>query len=265
MKKEKASNKSLIIYTIISIVVSIVAISIVAIPTLSVRIVEIISAFFFQKSFFDIVKILAKIFLLVLPVWILLKAREAREMVMCCMSKPSAIDIELELKNLLKVNVEACEAETDFTHRISDTNLLISYYQSREQTKKAAFSGRVQDQHVYILASTQSCSKELFYSVKSICDNMKLDTIHEYTIAEHKSYEMQLPIFSAQLIVVIFDKSDAELYYKLGIAHGLDKPTILLINSNDLSQGLITGRNVIYYSDLCDLKIKLAQGLKELL
>ena len=64
---------------------------------------------------------------------------------------------------------------------------------------------------------------------------------------------------------MIFDKSDTELYYKLGIAHALNKPTILLINTNDLPQVLITGKNVIYYSDLRDLEIKLSENLKELL
>ena len=66
MKKEKITNKTFIVYTIVSLVIFVVAILIIIVPTFSVQIVEIINDFVEGKVFFDIVKILAEVFPLTL-------------------------------------------------------------------------------------------------------------------------------------------------------------------------------------------------------
>lgn len=262
MKKKKTTNRPFIAYTIVSLVVFVVAILIIVVPTFSVQIVELINEFVGGKNSFDIVKILVNVFLITLIALIWVKA-ESISMICCSLSAPNLKSI---MEQIQKASEEK-QINADLTHEGSDTNLLISFYQSREQAKNSTYSDPIQDHLVYILASLQSCSKELFCSVKSICDDMKLDIIQsrQYAITEHRVQGIQHPIRLAQIIVVIFDKSDTELYYKLGIAHALDKPTILLINANDPPQVLITGKNVIYYSDLRDLEIKLTKNLKELL
>ena len=262
MKKEKITNKTFIVYTIVSLVIFVVAILIIIVPTFSVQIVEIINDFVEGKVFFDIVKILAEVFPLTLLA--LIGVKTAKDLIMCSFSITPNLKL---IKSQIQDTSEEKKVNVEFIHGGADTNLLISLYQSREQAKKSTCSGPIQDHLVYILASLQGCSEELFCSVKSICDDMKLDTIQSRAnaIVEHKVQGIQYPISFAQIIIVIFDKSDTELYYKLGLAHALNKPTILLINTNDLPQVLITGKNVIYYSDLRDLEIKLSENLKELL
>lgn len=262
MKKGKTTNKTFIVYTIVSLIIFVVSILIIVVPAFNVQIVEIINEFVGEKDFFDIVKILAEVFSLTLMALIWVKAE--KNLMMCGL--PVTPNLKSIIKQIQKTSEEK-PVNADFTHEGSDTNFLISLYQSREQAKKSTWSGPIQDHLVYILASLQGCSEELFCSVKSICDDMKLDTIQSraHAIAEHEVQVIQHPISFAQIIIVIFDKNDTELYYKLGIAHALNKPTILLINDSDLPQVLITGKNIIYYSDIRDLEIKLSKNLKELL
>ena len=51
MKKEKITNKTFIVYTIVSLVIFVVAILIIIVPTFSVQIVEIINDFVEGKVF----------------------------------------------------------------------------------------------------------------------------------------------------------------------------------------------------------------------
>ena len=84
MKKEKITNKTFIVYTIVSLVIFVVAILIIIVPTFSVQIVEIINDFVEGKVFFDIVKILAEVFPLTLLA--LIGVKTAKDLIMCSFS-----------------------------------------------------------------------------------------------------------------------------------------------------------------------------------
>lgn len=270
MKKGKTTNKSFVIYTIISIITSLAAISIIVVPAFSTRIVEKLNEFLGQISFNNIKEILLPFTMLIVFFLLEKVIRILENSITFCRKPRDPIRFICQECNRSGRSYRAyrfLKVKTYAKFRSFDKNYMISFYKSNGQAKKTEYSSQIPCHLVYILASLHGCSEKLLSSVKSICDDMKLDIIQscEHAMVEYELTEVQRSIRFAGVIVVIFDKSDTELHYKLGIAHALNKPTILLIDANDMPRVPITGSSAVYYSDLCDLKIKLCKKLEEIL
>ena len=72
-------------------------------------------------------------------------------------------------------------------------------------------------------------------------------------------------IINARVIVAEVTAQNLNVYYEVGYAHALNKPTILITKRIDTAPFDLKGYNHIVYKDIRDLRSKLENRLKAIL
>lgn len=121
----------------------------------------------------------------------------------------------------------------------------------------------VSPKKVFVLTSFLESEIKTYHQVEKICNDIGLDcskSDDEYIQGEILPHILKL-IAEARIIIANIDGRNPNVYYELGIAHALDKPTILISKSiNDVPFDL-QSKNVLLYRDYNELNSKLRKEL----
>jgi nucleoside 2-deoxyribosyltransferase len=116
---------------------------------------------------------------------------------------------------------------------------------------------------VFVLTPFHADERNTYETIKDVCNNVSLrcergdETFITTDILPHV---LKL-IFRARVVIVNLNGRNPNVFYELGIAHALGKPTILLSKSfNELPFDLKSKR-IIIYNDFNELKIELYKTL----
>ncbi|PCD05698.1 hypothetical protein CMV16_21955 [Peribacillus simplex] len=117
----------------------------------------------------------------------------------------------------------------------------------------------VDKKSVFVLTSFIDSEKPVYKEIKAICDDVGLNcsrSDEEYISSDILPHILR-KISQARLIIANIDGRNPNVYYELGIAHALDKPTILISKSlNDIPFDL-KSKNIIFYQNFRELRQKL--------
>ena len=125
----------------------------------------------------------------------------------------------------------------------------------------------VNEREVFVLTPFNDKYLEAYDVIKKTCAKVKLNAVRsdddyiEYSIMRH----IIRKIVSARIIVANIDGRNANVMYELGIAHTLNKPTIIIDQGNHLVPFDIQGNHVIIYDSLKELEDKLFSQLTGIL
>jgi len=114
---------------------------------------------------------------------------------------------------------------------------------------------------VFVLTPFHPDFENVYQVIKKACSDIKMTAIRsdeDYVKTDILKHIIK-SIVEARVIVANLDGRNANVFYELGIAHALNKPTILLSNANDNVPFDVQGKYLILYNS----DISLAQKLKE--
>ncbi|MGD6903409.1 hypothetical protein [Bacillus infantis] len=122
---------------------------------------------------------------------------------------------------------------------------------------------KIDKKSVFVLTSFIESEMPTYKEIKSICDDVGLNcsrSDEEYINGDILPHILR-KISKARLVIANLDGRNPNVYYELGIAHALDKPTILISNFvNDIPFDL-KSKNIIIYKTFTELRQKLATEL----
>lgn len=119
---------------------------------------------------------------------------------------------------------------------------------------------------VFYLTPFHELKNETYYAVKDTCEELNLilkrgDEIY----LEKKNILTNIleNILKARLLIVNIDGRNPNVYYELGIAHALNKPTILISNDINSVPFDLKSNYIILYDTNIDLKTRLKKALTD--
>lgn len=120
---------------------------------------------------------------------------------------------------------------------------------------------------VFLLTPFSKENIDVYVSTKDICSECGLNLYrgdeeftHEDILANIIKY-----IVKSRIIIANIDGKNPNVFYELGIAHSLGKPTILISKSIENAPFDIQQNRIVLYSNADDLKIKLSKELSRIL
>lgn len=116
---------------------------------------------------------------------------------------------------------------------------------------------------VFVLTPFHPDFRPAFETVVSVCRDANLKCLRgdeEAQIGEILPHILHL-LARARVVVANVDGRSPNVYYELGIAHAMDKGTILISSSVEQLPFDVRAKRIVVYSDLDDLRSKLRQEL----
>lgn len=120
---------------------------------------------------------------------------------------------------------------------------------------------------VFLLTPFSKDNIDVYISTKEICSECGLNLYrgdeeftHEDILANIIKY-----IVKSRVVVANIDGKNPNVFYELGIAHSLGKPTILISKSIENAPFDIQQNRIVLYNNAEDLKIKLSKELSRIL
>jgi hypothetical protein len=104
---------------------------------------------------------------------------------------------------------------------------------------------------------------QLYESIVSVCRRSGLNCVRgdeERSQGDILAHIVRL-IVKARVVVAEITERNPNVYYELGLAHAMDKATILLARSVEDVPFDIQGLRIIVYQDIGDLKQHLSESL----
>lgn len=117
----------------------------------------------------------------------------------------------------------------------------------------------VKSNEVFVLTSFMDEYRETYNTIKNVCEELTLkcsksdDEYIENDILKHILKKMA----RARIIIANIDGRNANVFYELGIAHALDKPTIMVSRNKNKIPFDLQSKNILFYNDFFDLEKKL--------
>ncbi|HDR8261111.1 TPA: hypothetical protein QC128_004436 [Bacillus cereus] len=139
---------------------------------------------------------------------------------------------------------------------VSPSNFLLSHGLTKNDLEVDKLS-------VFVLTSFMDSERPLYSEIKNICSNVGLNCSRsddDYISGDILPHILK-KIAKARLIIVNLDGRNPNVYYELGIAHALDKPTILISKSINNAPFDLQSKNIIIYKDFTELNNKLSMEL----
>ncbi|WP_409289641.1 hypothetical protein [Peribacillus sp. SCS-37] len=121
----------------------------------------------------------------------------------------------------------------------------------------------VDKKSVFVLTSFIEAEMTVYKELKSICESVGLKcsrSDEEYISGDILPHILRR-ISQARLIIANLDGRNPNVYYELGIAHALDKPTILISKSDNNIPFDLSSKNIIIYENYSTLRKKLTTEL----
>lgn len=120
---------------------------------------------------------------------------------------------------------------------------------------------------VFLLTPFSNKATDIYISIKNICSECGLNLyrgdeefFHEDILANLVKY-----IVKSRIIIANIDGKNPNVFYELGIAHALGKPTILISKAIQEAPFDVQQNRIIIYTDKDDLKAKLSKELLRVL
>lgn len=124
---------------------------------------------------------------------------------------------------------------------------------------------KVERLEVFVLTSFISDERKIYDEIKKTCELSGLNcsrSDEEFIETDILSHILR-KIAKARIIIANIDGRNSNVFYELGIAHALDKPTIMISREKENVPFDLQSKNIIFYKTESDLKIKLAQELNK--
>ncbi|XMB86341.1 hypothetical protein RJG79_00660 [Mycoplasmatota bacterium WC44] len=152
------------------------------------------------------------------------------------------------------------------------------FNQNSERVKESKFLGAhgfktsdyiIDMKSVFVLIPFMESSKQVFTAVQNVTEDeyyLKCSMGDDKYIEGDILPEILKKIAQSRLVIASIDGRNPNVFYELGIAHALDKPTILIShykNKHDIPID-IKSKYIIIYSDLEDLKNELRKMINKL-
>jgi hypothetical protein len=116
---------------------------------------------------------------------------------------------------------------------------------------------------VMVLTPFSDSDRSTFELIRDTCVRVGLNAVRgdeQFTSTDILTHVIQL-ILKARLIIANISTRNANVFYELGIAHAMNKPTILISKSlNDTPFDIMTNRIIVYRSDK-ELRSQLTESL----
>ena len=121
----------------------------------------------------------------------------------------------------------------------------------------------LQAKQVFVIIPFSSMYIDTYEVIKKTCEDLKLNAVRSddvYTSSSIMKHIIEL-IVSSRIIIAVVDGRNPNVMYELGIAHALNKPTIILDQGNQIKPFDIQGNQIVIYDDYDDLAKKLSDQL----
>lgn len=136
-------------------------------------------------------------------------------------------------------------------------------------TKRFGLSNKdleIDKKMVFYLTPFSTNYVETYNEVKSICNESGLSLYRgDEEFAHDILFSVVRYIVKSRIIIVNIDGKNPNVFYEMGIAHALGKPTILISKCIAETPFDIQNNRIIIYSDFKDLDIKLTKELSKIL
>jgi len=112
---------------------------------------------------------------------------------------------------------------------------------------------------VFVLTPFHPDYRETFEAIASICQDTGLKCLRgdEENVAGDILHHILRLLARARVVVANVDGRNPNVFYELGIAHAMDKGTILISRSIEQLPFDVKARRIVIYDDLADLQLKL--------
>ena len=125
----------------------------------------------------------------------------------------------------------------------------------------------IKNDFVFVLTPFHPDFEDAYFNICETCRSLKLSAMRsdeEYVKTDLLKHIMKC-IVEARVIVANIDGRNANVFYELGIAHALNKPTILISKVDSSVPFDVQGQYVILYHSAPDLQSKLRESLLKVL
>lgn len=122
---------------------------------------------------------------------------------------------------------------------------------------------KIKEDQIFILMPFLKTKQPLYNKLKNITMNLGFYSFRsdDKFIEKNIYQEIVKQIASSKFIIADIDGRNANVFYELGIAHSLNKPTILISkNKNNIPFDLVD-KNIIFYDNFVELE----EGLKKII
>lgn len=128
---------------------------------------------------------------------------------------------------------------------------------------------KIKNRDIFVLIPFLEESKPIFNTIKKLCNSEDFNCSmgkDEYIDSDIFPYILK-KILEARMIIASIDGRNANVFYELGIAHALGKPTILISKDtyNNKVPVDLQSKFIIYYKDLRDLESKIVDRILKVL
>lgn len=124
----------------------------------------------------------------------------------------------------------------------------------------------IEKDSIFYLTPFHSDKKNAYFSLKNVCNEMGLRlTRGDEIYLETKNIFTNIieNIVKSRMVIANIDGRNPNVFYELGIAHALDKPTIIITNDIDNVPFDLQSQYIIMYSDSNELEIKIRRALMD--
>ncbi|WLD91770.1 hypothetical protein [Alkalihalobacillus sp. AL-G] len=159
-------------------------------------------------------------------------------------------DVNHLLLNQNKINEKDIEPEVHYT------NFLLNHGIQEKELEVDRYTA-------FLLTSFDEKYKNISDAIKNTCRGIGLECLRgdeEYVAGDLLPHILK-HIVKARIIIANIDGRNPNVYYELGIAHALGKPTILISKTIDKVPFDIKSKNIIQYKDAYDLHQKLTNAI----
>lgn len=125
----------------------------------------------------------------------------------------------------------------------------------------------IKNDFVFVLTPFHSDFEDAYFNICETCRSLKLSAMRsdeEYVRTDLLKHIIKC-IVEARVVVANIDGRNANVFYELGIAHALNKPTILISKVDSPVPFDVQGQYVILYHSALDLQNKLRESLLKVL
>lgn len=121
----------------------------------------------------------------------------------------------------------------------------------------------VRERRVFVLTPFSQEEKAVFDLIKDVCQNAGFTVVRgDETRAEGDILQQVIQgIVSSRIIIANISSRNPNVFFELGIAMALGKPTLLISDTMEEVPFDVRARRIVLYHDLSDLKEKLATAM----
>lgn len=163
-------------------------------------------------------------------------------------------------KDVYHLMISSQKKQEDKTGRISNISFLKGFGIDAQSIE-------IQGDLAFVLTPFHNDFSKTYDIVCETCKEMKLRPVRgdeEYVTNDILSHTIQYMVKS-RLVVAILDGRNPNVFYELGIAHSLNKPTILLANVQTQIPFDLQNQFLVLYESETDLRKKLKSALLNIL